>query len=676
MGFCRRCGDIVSGERCKCGGTAVGMYSFFTVKTFLTYPTAPVLSWKEHGSQDQDKWSRTYVLKDPLPSSANNTPVKRYSKNVPISATTNISARISAHIASATSSNSHIALPLRATRTGPLPEAGILPSPCDSTLAKVYGSVLQPTESLAAFFCVICNTTFPPDATIYPDPRVPDATNQNQFLCRPCFVANGGSKGNCPSCSRPVLTLKSEGDFIHAVNQYWHKRCFNCDGCQKNIGDAPIVDLLGRPSCSDCFDSCLRRDYEYDRGPRAPAGKTQPNLNVAAAQKNLGGMDTAVSSAVPGLGLRSREASPGLHELEQRLGIARTTTREGSPSLEELSQRLSSIGKDSLRARRDSRHSDRYQSPEPEDFPGSPERSNALRISAGAPSPIRKQVTGTSRSGSPAPTPEAIEEMKSRFIKPTSTPQTTSPLNHLAQSFTTSSVLNASRSPTLTRTSLGSRLPVPTSQSQPQHNADLGGNSSDLSPSLSPLDSKTLDLVSDLYHDTARSPLSNIGSPPQKEAKNHLESDHTNLVNMGSSRNGQDAIGTIIEETESQLTSPVHTPTKRADQKVTSVSRIPVASRSPNARTPTSASPTTMSQGHESVALSSCAKCNGLLYNAGGGCNYLTVPGEEGVKAKAYHVECFRCTVCGGVFNESGKGQAPFVKANGGPCHVEVCTRP
>lgn len=24
MGFCRRCGNICSGDRCKCGGTAVG----------------------------------------------------------------------------------------------------------------------------------------------------------------------------------------------------------------------------------------------------------------------------------------------------------------------------------------------------------------------------------------------------------------------------------------------------------------------------------------------------------------------------------------------------------------------------------------------------------------------------------------------------------------------------
>ncbi|KAI0735304.1 hypothetical protein C8Q76DRAFT_278041 [Earliella scabrosa] len=53
MGFCRRCGDIVVGPRCKCGGTSV----------------APVVKWTQNdGQQAQDSWSKTYVTRDKSPS--------------------------------------------------------------------------------------------------------------------------------------------------------------------------------------------------------------------------------------------------------------------------------------------------------------------------------------------------------------------------------------------------------------------------------------------------------------------------------------------------------------------------------------------------------------------------------------------------------------------------------
>jgi hypothetical protein len=34
MGFCRRCGEIVVGPRCKCGGTAVGVYARSSCSVF------------------------------------------------------------------------------------------------------------------------------------------------------------------------------------------------------------------------------------------------------------------------------------------------------------------------------------------------------------------------------------------------------------------------------------------------------------------------------------------------------------------------------------------------------------------------------------------------------------------------------------------------------------------
>lgn len=195
-------------------------------------------------------------------------------------------------------------------------ENDILPSfsPHDPTLSKVYGSLLQPKETLPLHSCTHCSTVFPPDATIYPDP---DPSKTNSFLCRPCFTTHGGSKGLCPACSRPVLTLKAEGGFIQSGGQYWHKRCYNCAACFKNIGDAPMVDLFGRPSCVDCFDNCLKRD------PTTPK-KERPSNNNSPISSNPGGLNSSK-------GRKSRESSPTIDELEQRLGIVKS--RESSPAI-------------------------------------------------------------------------------------------------------------------------------------------------------------------------------------------------------------------------------------------------------------------------------------------------------------------------------------------------------
>ncbi|KAF8622227.1 hypothetical protein AX15_007168 [Amanita polypyramis BW_CC] len=661
MGFCRRCGDIVSGERCKCGGVAV----------------APVVSWRDLDAENHDRWTRTYVSRE-RSASVSASQAKRLTKGAVAISSLNLSNRVSAAVAP---TESRPTPPLRPTTTGPVPEAGILPSPCDSTLSKVYGSVLQPKESLATFSCLICSTVFPPDATIYPDPRSPDATSENRFLCRPCFIINGGSKGTCPTCTRPVLTLKSEGSFIHASDKYWHKRCFNCNECQRNIGDTPLVDLLGRPSCEECFDSCLRRDRGREQEPNTPMKKVSSPRHSPTTRRNIGGIDT--SSTMHNLGLNSREASPALDELEQRLGIVRSL-RGGSPSLEELSQRLSSIGKEPPRARRDSRHSERYRSPEPEDaFSSSPERTVALRQSETS-SPVRKQVTGMDGACSPAPTPEAIEEMKSRFMRTTVSPPSIppSPLNNLAQSFSTGAR-------TSTRTSLGSRIPV-ASQTQSDAEVQMHGDEyaliensagTPLIPPPSPSIRMTPDLVLDTSNDTARSSVSGVESPPcepQHEERRHnsaaeetrrpaYRGDYKDKFSL-------DATMVVKEETEGELVFPIHMPSKRLETKQTP-SKIPVASKSSNVTATIDG--TTFSTkkpvNDEPTSIARCAKCEELLFSTKGGGRYLTLPAEEGAKSKMYHVECFRCTTCDGPFKEGDKGQAIFVKAKGGPCHIEVC---
>ncbi|KAH9946800.1 hypothetical protein B0H21DRAFT_741828 [Amylocystis lapponica] len=419
MGFCRRCGDIVVGPRCKCGGTSV----------------APVVKWTQGENQPlQDRWSRTYVTREKSPTrqpvhtldetppvSSTSTPAKRFPR--PASATQStpvvLGSRVSSHIASATYSS----LLGEDSSLSANAAAGILPNPNGSELAKVYGSVLQAKETLSSYQCAICSTPFSPDATIYPDPA----------------------------------SLSSGAD-----ESVWHKKCFDCSGCFKYIGDNPMVDLLGRPSCADCFESCLSR-------PAADSPQRRGNSIEEDKRSNLGGTRRTD---------KSREGSPALDELEQRLGIVRS--RENTPSAEERIGRMNCnvtgdtspiVERLAARVRLDSstgfdtppllsmlelgtpsgRAMNRFKTPEPETasddgspLPGrrsyrltSPEPE--LSRSDGSPAPRRSytrfrtpepdgsgspvsysRTSNSPRYGSPVsakqPTEEAIEEMKKRFL--------------------------------------------------------------------------------------------------------------------------------------------------------------------------------------------------------------------------------------------------------------------
>ena len=652
------------------------------VHSFSSKTLAPVVSWKDHDAESNDKWSRTYVLRD-RSASLSASQFKGNTKSASTSLPADLSARVSAHIVAVASVDPQAAVPLNPTVTGPAPEVGILPSPSDSTLSKVYGSVLQPKESLATFSCWVCGDVFPPDATIYPDPRSLDSASANRFLCRGCFMDNGGTKGTCPSCSRPVLTLKSEGGFVHSAGKYWHKHCFNCNECQRNIGDAPLVDLLGRPSCPGCFDSCLRRPSDRDQASSTP---TKLMRQSPITRRNIGGMETTNSTTTTQFGSNSHEGSPALEELEQRLGIVRNT-REGSPSLEELSQKLSSIGKEPSRARRDSRHSERFRSPEPEDvFSSSPERASGLRYSTGTPSPARRQTTEFNRSSSPAPTPEAIEEMKSRFMKSAtaSSPSMSSPLNHLAQSFTTT--FPSLHTPSRTRSSSSLPAPInptPSGFAEEAGDQDVKGfiDENEVLSSLahSPMDLPTPDLVSDASDDTEPfSPSTELqlcGS--QGDTVNQHDEVHTDTESNPSKSAELDTQEKCIppmatEQTGSGLTAPIDIPSKKVCINMTPPSKIPVARKSLGTKVINQAATPASMVMPASSSTARCTKCTGLLFTDGEG-RYLTLPAEEGAKAKMYHVECFRCVVCEGTFEEGGNGQAMFVKAHGGPCHVEVC---
>ena len=367
--------------------------------------TAPALPWKYADAQSRnlDKWSKTYVSstksntdpivktvsRDPGPATNSTTPTvttRRFPRPNSISGSSpTLNNRVSGHITLATTQSSRPPSPLKFSTTISESESDILPSflPHEPTLSKVYGSVLQPTETLTLHSCAVCSAVFPPDATIYPNPGNSDL---NSFLCRPCFTENGGSKGICPSCSKPVLTLKSEGGFIHSTDKYWHKQCFNCTGCFKNLGESPLVDLLGRPSCADCFDNCLNRD------PTTPKKARSSSNNNSPIPSNPGGLNVSFSR-------KSRENSPALEELEQRLGIVES--HEESPTVGDTNQKSLPILKDGL-ADSPQIHPPSSLNNSPRPIPPSPDRKSGSIDEVSpltSPTQVTDQTTPDKRKG-------------------------------------------------------------------------------------------------------------------------------------------------------------------------------------------------------------------------------------------------------------------------------------
>ncbi|KAI4523528.1 hypothetical protein K525DRAFT_254516 [Schizophyllum commune Loenen D] len=508
MGFCRRCGDIVVGPRCRCGGA----------------PVAPSVPWNQSDSETD-----TYVVNRDRaqtrgpPSNPSLTSqaigdrapqTKRFPKpaNSYASSSVSLGDRL----------NNRPPSPLKHAITGPSPEADILPSihTRDPTLSKVYGSVLQPKETLATHCCSIYST-------IYPDPAAPNPDD-------PTF-------GLCPTCSK-------EGGFVQAAGAFYHKKCFLCDGCGKGIGDKPLVDLLGRPCCPDCFDTCLKRESTPKKARESVLPASPP---------------AKVTNIAPG-----RMSFPKSRESKQRLGIA--SRRDSNATLEELSQRLNKIGRESpTRAAGSPRAtgsprlasglvggpaSGRAGSPAVEVRSQAESRSQAdsprrrydrfksMDFDSPDESPIRRQRTGS------MVTDEAVEEMKRRFIK-ANTP--------------------AALVATLTGTGSPATPPRSETMSPPRSDAMSPSRSGAMSPpTRSDVMSPTPDLISDVS-DTATS-ISGIDTPPRSDYRS-LTSDREEsslsklLGSTYTSRYNRDQYSdvlddVIVEETRSQLNTPNRTP--------------------------------------------------------------------------------------------------------------------
>ncbi len=498
----------------------------------------------------------------------------------------------------------------------------VISSPYSSELSKVYGSVLQPKETLGGFHCHVCSEQFTPDATIYPHPT--DATG-GRYLCHSCFSQNGGSRGNCVQCTRPVLMLKSEGGFVENAGRVWHKMCFLCAGCGKNIGDNPTVDLLGRPSCAECFDTCLDRRDGPDKF-KTPA--TKCDVEDLSQPK-----PTSISTPA-----KARKGSSTIEELEQVLGIRRSETvvdtnhdRTVRPDAA-----LASLPRTS--------HSYSLSSPS-SPVPGG---SSDNLTSTSAKDPFSPSQLSSTPPGSTSKIPtkftsEAIEAVKRRFLKPIGSPSE----NDVPRQAT----------PIRDGRLMGDQSQTPTKSSVRYSNARLLRHKGSASSIRTDRDSvlslsstvSTPSLTSDLS-DTATI-SSGPSSPPslngeQEESANLLSSSPPLSLSGGSTNTGPSN-------------------TKSYD----------LSSETFNLYTKAS----TLNAAHEPpLSDAKCAKCSLPLFDVTHGGRYVSVPepSSTGSLPRTYHADCFRCRICNGLFEEKETGRAVFVRGVRGACHLDVSNYP
>lgn len=603
MAFCRRCGDIVSGPRCnKCGGRSI----------------APVIEWNKQSPQgaNKDRWSQTYVAKASTPSALHTRVVPQHSspplRHRGLQSDPALASRVSEHIASATNSTSRPSSPLKSSSLSEdaiLSAPDVIISPHSSELSKVYGSVLQPKETLESFHCHVCSEQFTPDATIYPHPK--DTTGE-RYLCRSCFSQNGGSRGNCVQCARPVLLLKSEGGFVEKAGQVWHKKCFLCSGCGKNVGDNPTVDLLGRPSCAECFDTCLTR--------RDSPGKLKTPITKGDVDNTKGQLKSTSISTPP----KARKGSSTIEELEQVLGIRRTqssldTSHDRTvppdvasaplPGASPLSSSSSPIFGDSLKR------------PTPTSEPDSISPSRLNSTPSRPASKIPTKVT-----------PDAIEAVKRRFLKPTKSPSENN--------------VQAPATPIRDRRLIGDALQTPTKSSvrysdfRLRHKGSASSIRTDRDSMLS---------------------LSSVVSMPS------LTSDLSDTATVSSGPSSPPSLSGEQEDSASFLSS-------------SSASGLSTNSGSSNARNHSSepfdiyTKPTISNNEHgQPPSDAKCAKCTLPLFDVAHGGRYVSVPepSSTGSLPRKYHADCFRCRICNGLFEERETGRAVFVRGIKGACHLD-----
>jgi hypothetical protein len=584
-----------------------------------------VVDWNKRSAQgaNKDRWSQTYVAKSSTPSALPTRVVPQHSspslRPRGLQGAAALASRASEPITSATNSTSRPSSPLKHSNLSEdaiLSAPDVVLSPYSSELSKVYGSVLQPKETLESFHCHVCSEQFTPDATIYPHPR--DATGE-RYLCRSCFSQNGGSRGDCVQCTRPVLLLKREGGFVEKAGRVWHKKCFLCSGCGKSIGDNPTVDLLGRPSCAECFDTCLDR--------RDSPGKFKTPTTKGEADNFK---PTSISTPA-----KVRKGSSTIEELEQVLGIRRSqsaldTNHDRTVPLDVASAPLPSAS-----------HSYSMSSPSLPVLGDSPNRPTSTSEMDSV-SPSRLSST-PSRPASKIPTkvtPEAIEAVKRRFLKPTGSPSE-----------------NTVTTPIRDGRLAGDALQTPTKSSVRYSDFRLLRHKGSASSIRTDSDS----MLS----------LSSVVSMPS------LTSDLSDTATISSGPSSPPSLNEEQEESASFLSSSP--PSSLLGGSTSSGSPNP-RNRELNSETFDIYTKPTISNSAHTRPLpdARCAKCSFPLFDVAHGGRYVSVPepSSTGSLPRTYHADCFRCRICNGLFEEKETGRAVFVRGVRGACHLDVSIYP
>ena len=597
-----------------------------------------MIEWNKQSAQgaNKDRWSQTYVAKASTPSALPTRVVPQHSspplRPRGLQGAAALASRVSEYIASATNSTSRPSSPLKHSNLSEdaiLSAPDVIASPYSSELSRVYGSVLQPKETLESFHCHVCSEQFTPDATIYPHPTDPTG---ERYLCRSCFSQNGGSRGNCVQCTRPVLLLRSEGGFVEKAGRVWHKKCFLCSGCGKDIGNNPTVDLLGRPSCAECFDTCLDR---RDSPGRFKTPTTKIDVDNSGQFK-----PTSISTPA-----KARKGSSTIEELEQVLGIRRSQSAPDTNHDRTVPPDVASVPLPSAS------HSYPLSSPSPPVLGDSPNRSTSTS-EMDPTSPSRLSST-PSRPASKIPTkvtPEAIEAVKRRFLKPTGSP----------------SEVQVQATPIRDRRLADDTLQTPTKSSVRysdfrllRHKGSASSIRTDRDSMLSLSSTVSMPSLTSDLSDTAT--ISSGPSPPpslngeQEESASFLSSSPPLGLSGGSTKYGSS-----------------NTRNHDLNSETLNIYTKPMTSNHAHA---------------QPLSDARCAKCSLPLFDVAHGGRYVSVPepSSTGSLPRTYHADCFRCRICNGLFEEKETGRAVFVRGVRGACHLDVsiysfnvekCTKP
>ena len=533
--------------------------------------------------------------------------------------------RISAHIASTTAKQPS---PLKKHTTGEIDysdDITIVKSHVTGSLVKVHGSILERPESLANFACYECLIKFTPDATIYPSP-----TDAGKFLCRDCFESNEDAvKGICEECHQPILALTKEegGKPVENAGRVWHAACFRCKSCDKDIRKKPMVDILGKPCCEDCFDDCLKHSSP---SPQPLRTRLRSGASVDEAKE-------ARSAGRPSSSSRSREGTPVMDELSQRLGITspaslspkkspepdsatyRPISGTISPTIERLTRKLTAIA-------------DGEESPTPKSQ--SQSRSAAFNAFLGGKSPAQHRLSSS------ASTSSASSSMYSRDTASTT-----------AESFASSLASTATSSPAN-------------------------------SPSLI----TRFDKSNSFEAETSTPPTRRISEQAQKRwsmipvpVRNSTPTASPTSQPYMTPRSKR--LSTIPGSTETTPTvSKPNTPVGGGAKPTPTI-------RSPYVPSSSTSSPAVREKGKDSP-LHTFTTPDALLHGKCDGCArpllaqdmrgpIVTVPllsvdvPEGEVQVERFHHACFRCGNCGDSFGELD-GKANFVREDGKPIHLSV----